>query len=857
MTEMFHFLLCASRIILKSLYSSSITLFWLYLISCLLPFVKTLIITKNACELTSLPKECQCQKLRNSMFIQENDNDKLNETRMKCKTLTNVTSNYRWSIVQYDRLSFDSDNLTLHSYTFNNLKVRSLRFNTQYLRISDHVFTNAVIGQLAFSRFNTYGQIIFSNSTSFRGSTTTNIYFKQIDFIQRIPETCFAGAKFQILLIQSSKFYGFINNLQRQHYLSTTTTTTKSTTPSLTTKGINPSLSDDEQQMMFNTTIADISYIPNINSSEIKQVKINSKRDLLGNDIIDENVNINNIIPLPEKTVIINITVLDLQLTLDVYRIIQSIHSSLTFEYFPTNIDYKYTTEIELQNNNITELKDNCFKHLYYFHGRLTLINNRIKIIGQQTFADLLLLRNLSLAKNLIDFNINNDISYFLNLSNLFELDLSYNNIHILNNNTFNGLKHLHILRLSYNPLKYIEIKTFSHLILLKEISLEGIQFVDLIKKNFLWIYNLASVHVINLLNTNFDLGDVAFCILSKFNRTLFHLPRQHPCSCAIHYLYRNHDYFKYTIIPNHPAAKYLDDNNYLRLTPTCIQNYTEEILGKYSNNTRQTTSDLLLKGVGDKCDYELMFINCSALTATTTTITITTTIESTVTFETTSTTITPTSWWFKYTDNPITEKQRKRDNMIKLFTVLATIFAITIFAIILVIIWYRLKAIWKRNKKKKKQQRRMSNVTSSQYNPSGRFDAMTDSRSNSFTADTLANNDMMIINRSGGSGFKTQSQSLISAGVPSPSKKQQHNGTNSYNNNIIYKNQNIIQTPVLSNRQLTSPHSVQVFIDNEESKTIKDNNELQTLEQQSQQQMGNIYYRNMKYDPQIQSSTC
>lgn len=56
-------------------------------------------------------------------------------------------------------------------------------------------------------------------------------------------------------------------------------------------------------------------------------------------------------------------------------------------------------------------------------------------------------------------------------------------------------------------------------------------------------------------------------------------------------------------------------------------------------------------------------------------------------------------SRYFKYTKPP----KNPKDNIKKLFTVLGTLLAITIGAIILVILWYRLKAMFKRKQKKKK----------------------------------------------------------------------------------------------------------------------------------------------------------
>jgi hypothetical protein len=107
----------------------------------------------------------------------------------------------------------------------------------------------------------------------------------------------------------------------------------------------------------------------------------------------------------------------------------------------------------------------------------------------------------------------------------------------------------------------------------------------------------------------SFDLSDVAFCILSRYNQTLFHLSRQHSCSCNIHYFNRNQDFIENTSIS---TTKY--HTNYLRLTPICNENDTESNFEQQINQT-----DFILQGLEDKCNYKLMFLDCDAMTTTTT----------------------------------------------------------------------------------------------------------------------------------------------------------------------------------------------------------------------------------------------
>ncbi len=137
-------------------------------------------------------------------------------------------------------------------------------------------------------------------------------------------------------------------------------------------------------------------------------------------------------------------------------------------------------------------------------------------------------------------------------------------------------------------------------------------------------------------------MSDVAFCLLSRFNQTFFHLPRQYSCLCNVHYLYYNPDIYQNTSI--YSTIKY--HTNYLRLTPICISNETTSIFEQYHNETEQIQSsnrtDFILQGLEDNCDYKLMFLDCDAMTTTTTTTTTITTITTTTAIttmeETTST---------------------------------------------------------------------------------------------------------------------------------------------------------------------------------------------------------------------------
>ncbi|CAF3410740.1 unnamed protein product [Rotaria socialis] len=89
---------------------------------------------KTACDLLNLPRECHCQRTRTMALFSSN------ETRLRCRQLTDVTTNHRWSSVLYDHLAFETfnDNLTVHRLVFSNIIARTLRFNAQYLILNDH-----------------------------------------------------------------------------------------------------------------------------------------------------------------------------------------------------------------------------------------------------------------------------------------------------------------------------------------------------------------------------------------------------------------------------------------------------------------------------------------------------------------------------------------------------------------------------------------------------------------------------------------------------------------------------------------------------------------------------------------------
>ena len=335
-----------------------------------------------------------------------------------------------------------------------------MRFNVQNLYLHDHAFDNAYIGQLVLTYQDTsYGQINFElNSQIFYNTVITNLHFKLINFQNPISELIFSNAKIHTLIIQSSKFYGFINqNLENISQM-------------ISKIKYDQFLDYD----LVSPQVQDQLYEPNDESPSTEP----------------ENTTTRDIQPLNSSPVYIKI-----------YRIISSIiTTNLTENYFPNNFEYNELEEIELSSNQINSLNAHTFRYLKQFQGQLNLSNNQIKYLDPYSLTHLSLIKNLSLARNLIK-----DLTsqHFQELNQLNQLDLSFNQIYELNNNTFEYLVNLQILYLNYNPLEIIRADAFFNLTQLKQIHFQGVQFIHTIDQQyFQWIWNLASLHVIHLLKT-------------------------------------------------------------------------------------------------------------------------------------------------------------------------------------------------------------------------------------------------------------------------------------------------------------------------------------------------------------------
>jgi hypothetical protein len=429
---------------------------------------------KTACELLKLPRDCHCQRTRGV------PNSALNETRLRCRQLIEVTNNLRWSIVPYDRLAFETpnDNLTLYPFAFADVRARTLRFDVQHLMLTDRALDNAYIGQLAIARPHDYGTIHFEmHSLIFYGTTITNLFIKSIDFQRAISETIFSNSRIYSLVIQTSKFYGFTNKKHARFDANEVANTTESE-------------HDNFLEYDFPLTANAPRMTDETSSSPLKIHRKKKKKPI--RHLWERNDDSSS--QQTEQTITINITAINLPAFVTFYSVLASINTSqLTEHYFANNIDYSQTDAIELSDNWIDTIGAHAFRHLHAFEGRLILRNNHIQSIDPFAFADLYSITNLSLTNNHLQYFSSR---HFEQCQQLIELDLSGNEIQYLNGSIFQNLTHLNVLRLNGNPLRYIDGDVLKPLSNLKELHLQGVQLLHSMAEQYSpWLWTLADRH--------------------------------------------------------------------------------------------------------------------------------------------------------------------------------------------------------------------------------------------------------------------------------------------------------------------------------------------------------------------------
>ncbi|KAK7886132.1 hypothetical protein WMY93_025753 [Mugilogobius chulae] len=105
------------------------------------------------------------------------------------------------------------------------------------------------------------------------------------------------------------------------------------------------------------------------------------------------------------------------------------------------------TSLLDLQNNKITEIKENDFKNLKGLHA-LILVNNKITVIHAKALTPLSKLQRLYLSKNMLK-----DVPTNMPKS-LQELRIHENQITKFKKASFQGMSHMIVMELGSNPLK-------------------------------------------------------------------------------------------------------------------------------------------------------------------------------------------------------------------------------------------------------------------------------------------------------------------------------------------------------------------------------------------------------------------
>ena len=137
-------------------------------------------------------------------------------------------------------------------------------------------------------------------------------------------------------------------------------------------------------------------------------------------------------------------------------------------------------TEIDLSSNLLVKLDNGDFPEKFKNLSRLILDNNKITLIGSETFKYMKNLNSLTINDNFL-LDIKNFT--FSNLSMLKKLELSYNSISNLYRQTFKGLSSLNFLKLNGNYLSRLDDYLFYELTSIIDVYLEDNE-IELISDN-------------------------------------------------------------------------------------------------------------------------------------------------------------------------------------------------------------------------------------------------------------------------------------------------------------------------------------------------------------------------------------
>lgn len=135
------------------------------------------------------------------------------------------------------------------------------------------------------------------------------------------------------------------------------------------------------------------------------------------------------------------------------------------------------TTLLDLQNNKITEIRENDFKYLKGLHA-LILVNNKLTVIHPKAFSSLNKLQRLYLSKNLLK-----EVPANMPKS-LQELRIHENAITKIKKSSFQGMANVIVMELGSNPLKgnAIEFGAFADLKRISYIRIADTNITDIPK---------------------------------------------------------------------------------------------------------------------------------------------------------------------------------------------------------------------------------------------------------------------------------------------------------------------------------------------------------------------------------------
>lgn len=205
------------------------------------------------------------------------------------------------------------------------------------------------------------------------------------------------------------------------------------------------------------------------------------------------------------------------------------------------------TVYLNLQHNLIIRIPNNTFKHMTNLKV-LDLSFNKLQSMNDQSFSGLGNLMKLDLNNNRFDGGMPNKV--FESMKCLTDLDLSHNGLTRINEKTFVGLQNLQNLHLNNNKLQYnisrFPTESFKPLGSLTRLSIQNNNFSPKIFNSIIFpdktISDLTMLEILELdVSTGF--GDKA--VLGNGFSYLKHLYSLNACNCQTFIL--QSDTFKYT----------------------------------------------------------------------------------------------------------------------------------------------------------------------------------------------------------------------------------------------------------------------------------------------------------------------